>query len=274
MGLMDDDSHYAAETAEPEQEARAEPSPDVESAAPADQMPAHELTGTYDHLWEKTVMRRIEDAAVRDEPEESDAGAAPHAAAPDTDARPDAPVTGAQPAPDAPAPADTRLCRPHLLRLVRAGCQASAAASLTRSRGGPVGAACRPPRFRRRVNLPQVPVPASRPSRRSRRVRRRPRRPDHHEERPCRPGRTPGTRAANRYPAPGPWCWPWSATAATPTRPPTPSAPRAVRRCHRTPSRLPGRGWAGCASPPVNWWTLTSHWSSAVSLPCPASRAA
>jgi hypothetical protein len=33
-------------------------------------VPANELTGSYDHLWDKTVMRRIEDAAVRDEPEE------------------------------------------------------------------------------------------------------------------------------------------------------------------------------------------------------------
>ncbi|MBT2536885.1 FHA domain-containing protein [Arthrobacter sp. ISL-69] len=35
-----------------------------------DAVPANELTGSYDHLWDKTVMRRIEDAAVRDEPEE------------------------------------------------------------------------------------------------------------------------------------------------------------------------------------------------------------
>ncbi|CAN7283657.1 FHA domain-containing protein [Arthrobacter sp. LjRoot14] len=43
------------------------------AAAPAesqDPVPANELTGSYDHLWEKTVVRRIEDAAVRDEPED------------------------------------------------------------------------------------------------------------------------------------------------------------------------------------------------------------
>ncbi|MDR6507392.1 FHA domain-containing protein [Arthrobacter oryzae] len=35
-----------------------------------DQASVNELTGSYDHLWDKTVIRRIEDAAVRDEPEE------------------------------------------------------------------------------------------------------------------------------------------------------------------------------------------------------------
>ena len=33
--------------------------------APAEQ----ELTGSYDHLWEQTVMRNIEDAAVREDPD-------------------------------------------------------------------------------------------------------------------------------------------------------------------------------------------------------------
>ncbi len=41
-----------------------------------DAVPANELTGSYDHLWDKTVMRRIEDAAVRDEPEEEPGGPA------------------------------------------------------------------------------------------------------------------------------------------------------------------------------------------------------
>ena len=59
--------------------------------------PVNELTGSYDHLWDKTVVRRIEDAAVRDEPgdepgspsgeepsgtEETDGGGDPHEAAP------------------------------------------------------------------------------------------------------------------------------------------------------------------------------------------------
>ncbi|MGM9473558.1 FHA domain-containing protein [Pseudarthrobacter sp. YS3] len=64
MGVMDEDSHYAADNPEPVQ-------PEAPVTFP-DQVPAHELTGSYDHLWEKTVVRRIEDAAVRDEPEEED----------------------------------------------------------------------------------------------------------------------------------------------------------------------------------------------------------
>ncbi|WP_255769698.1 FHA domain-containing protein [Pseudarthrobacter sulfonivorans] len=117
LGLMDDDSHYAAEAVEPGGEAPADSSPDVEPASPEDHEPAHDLTGTYDHLWEKTVMRRIEDAAVRDEPDVSSAGAALHAAAPEPEAKApeaaaatamtDAPVeavpVAAKPVPDAPA---------------------------------------------------------------------------------------------------------------------------------------------------------------------------
>jgi hypothetical protein len=102
LGLMDDDSHDAAEAAEPGQGAQAEPSPDVEPAATGDQMPAHDLTGTYDHLWEKTVIRRIEDAAVRDEPEEPDAGPA-LATTPEPGTRPEIPDL---PVPAAPRPAE------------------------------------------------------------------------------------------------------------------------------------------------------------------------
>lgn len=65
MGLMDEDSRYA-ENPEPVL-------PEAPVSFP-DQVPAHELTGSYDHLWEKTVVRRIEDAAVRDEPEAEDPG--------------------------------------------------------------------------------------------------------------------------------------------------------------------------------------------------------
>jgi len=91
MGL-DDDAHYPAETPGPGQEA--EPGERLDNglsqgavpALHADQVPAHELTGTYDHLWEKTVVRRIEDAAVRDEPEGGDAGPVLQEAAPAADA--------------------------------------------------------------------------------------------------------------------------------------------------------------------------------------------
>jgi hypothetical protein len=102
LGLMDDDSHDAAEAAEPGQGAQAEPSPDVEPASTGDQVPAHDLTGTYDHLWEKTVIRRIEDAAVRDEPEEPDAGPA-LATTPEPGTRPEIPDL---PVPAAPRPAE------------------------------------------------------------------------------------------------------------------------------------------------------------------------
>lgn len=70
MGVTDEDSHYAADNQD-----NAENPESAQPEAPAsfaDQVPAHELTGSYDHLWEKTVVRRIEDAAVRDEPEEED----------------------------------------------------------------------------------------------------------------------------------------------------------------------------------------------------------
>lgn len=62
-----------------------EPGPTVTAAAdPADRhddgqqvpAPATELTGSYDHLWDKTVMRSIEDAAIRDD---HDDGAPPAA---------------------------------------------------------------------------------------------------------------------------------------------------------------------------------------------------
>ncbi|WP_426987066.1 FHA domain-containing protein [Pseudarthrobacter sp. Y6] len=86
MGLMDDDSNFAAEAPEPrtdlEPHTDLEPEPAPEPTAHADQVPAHEMTGSYDHLWERTVVRRIEDAAVRDEPEEDHIAAAPVDAAP------------------------------------------------------------------------------------------------------------------------------------------------------------------------------------------------
>lgn len=70
MGVTDEDSHYAADNQDNAE--NPEPAQPEAPASFADQVPAHELTGSYDHLWEKTVVRRIEDAAVRDEPEEED----------------------------------------------------------------------------------------------------------------------------------------------------------------------------------------------------------
>ncbi|KIS28132.1 hypothetical protein TV39_06075 [Arthrobacter sp. SPG23] len=90
--------------------------PDTPAPAESqDPFPANELTGSYDHLWEKTVVRRIEDAAVRDEPEDEPAVAAAEAAdSPeetadgDGDQEPAAPkqqknAPGQQPAPAQPA---------------------------------------------------------------------------------------------------------------------------------------------------------------------------
>jgi len=119
MGVLDDDAHYAAEAPEPGPENEARPDvalepdvapqsdvalqPDVEPADHPDQVPAHELTGSYDHLWEKTVVRRIEDAAVRDEPEAAD-DAAELPTATEHDA---ASLTPAPPAPEPAGPPPT-----------------------------------------------------------------------------------------------------------------------------------------------------------------------
>ena len=43
--------------------------PDGAETDPGDAAPAEELTSSYDHLWDRTVMRNIEDAAVREEPD-------------------------------------------------------------------------------------------------------------------------------------------------------------------------------------------------------------
>lgn len=114
MGVMDDDYHFAAEAPEPEPDPERQAEP--ERAAHPDQVPAHEMTGSYDHLWERTVVRRIEDAAVRDEPADEDSAAAPFEAAP-LEAAP------VEAAPGEAAPADTAE--------VAASGQPDAAAALT-----------------------------------------------------------------------------------------------------------------------------------------------
>jgi hypothetical protein len=98
--------------AEPEQEASAETVAGLqetvtgyaEAAAAGtlpEDSPATELTGSYDHLWDKTVVRSIEDAAVRTD-EEDDGGAPVGAetAVPETATK----DTAAQEPPSAPAP--------------------------------------------------------------------------------------------------------------------------------------------------------------------------
>ncbi|UZX02438.1 hypothetical protein F8G81_07255 [Arthrobacter sp. CDRTa11] len=69
MGVLDDDAYYSAESAESSEPGEYPASAGEEPATGPDPVPANELTGTYDHLWERTVVRSIEDAAVRDDPE-------------------------------------------------------------------------------------------------------------------------------------------------------------------------------------------------------------
>lgn len=55
-----------------------------EAEGPQVPAPATELTGSYDHLWDKTVMRSIEDAAVREDGEDGEDDGAPPAASQET----------------------------------------------------------------------------------------------------------------------------------------------------------------------------------------------
>jgi hypothetical protein len=75
MGVIDEDPDAATEMPDSWQDVEPPSRPDhVPDEAP-EQVPAHELTGTYDHLWERTVVRSIEDAAVRDDPDMVHGGA-------------------------------------------------------------------------------------------------------------------------------------------------------------------------------------------------------
>ncbi|WP_457966448.1 hypothetical protein M1E17_07160 [Arthrobacter sp. D1-29] len=69
MGVLDEDGYYSAELADSAHPGADRVSAAEEPASEPDPVPANELTGTYDHLWERTVVRSIEDAAVRDDPE-------------------------------------------------------------------------------------------------------------------------------------------------------------------------------------------------------------
>ena len=89
MEVHDDELEYTADgTGFPDDAATEEPDAIAERDAPAagvpgpepEPVPDHELTSSYDHLWDKTVMRRIEDAAVRDEPAEEQHDAPPREA--------------------------------------------------------------------------------------------------------------------------------------------------------------------------------------------------
>ena len=98
MGIHDDDGDYDDDSDEP-----AEPAEEPFHAVPADtpeEVAAVEMTGSYDHLWEKTVMRNIEDAAVRVDPDA-------HEAAQGTSGGPE--VKSDEPDAEAPEPADKPL---------------------------------------------------------------------------------------------------------------------------------------------------------------------
>ncbi|WP_160666943.1 FHA domain-containing protein [Pseudarthrobacter sp. ATCC 49987] len=139
-----------------------EPSGPQEPAAPetADQEP----TGTYDHLWEQTVMRNIEDAAVREDPDadaEPAAGSASADPAPETapDPEPVAALEAAEPE-AAPAPAPPAAPRPPSTGLIDSvpwhtgGDRASSTAS--RTPGWPAPPTAPSP-------LPAAPLPPSAP---------------------------------------------------------------------------------------------------------------
>lgn len=69
MGIHDDEDYDDdGDFVEPAEEPVSASAPDV-----PEEVAAVEMTGSYDHLWEKTVMRNIEDAAVRVDPDGDEA---------------------------------------------------------------------------------------------------------------------------------------------------------------------------------------------------------
>lgn len=73
LDFPEEDEAPLPEAPGPEAQTQEAPEPETSAPVPAEQEP----TGSYDHLWEQTVMRKIEDAAVRVDPE---AGQEPDAA--------------------------------------------------------------------------------------------------------------------------------------------------------------------------------------------------
>lgn len=97
-----------AEEVAPSAEPVAAPDEEPADSPAGDEAPASEFTSSYDHLWERTVMRNIEDAAVREDPDAEPATAPdpatnqePTAAeAPEQDSNPDQAHAKGVPAPD------------------------------------------------------------------------------------------------------------------------------------------------------------------------------
>lgn len=96
-----------AEEVAPSAEPVAAPDEEPADSPAGDEAPASEFTSSYDHLWERTVMRNIEDAAVREDPDAEPATAPdpatnqePAAEAPEQDSNPDQAHAKDVPAPD------------------------------------------------------------------------------------------------------------------------------------------------------------------------------
>lgn len=115
MGLSDEDLDYTVAPAdlhidEQESDGAEGQKPESDAVDPAVDVfsePAHEMTTNYDHLWEKTVARSIEDAAVRDDPEEDEEpAAAPAEDVPEAE----------EPEEPAPAPAQASVSAPPALQ--------------------------------------------------------------------------------------------------------------------------------------------------------------
>ncbi|MEW9873604.1 FHA domain-containing protein [Arthrobacter sp. HS15c] len=114
IGVMDEDDEDPPAGEPDAGPVENEASPAEEAVPPAAEepasngaVPASEQTSTYDHLWERTVVRSIEDAAVRDDPDGPPVDEAPEkpaAAVPEMPSAAETPPTVAA-SPPAPAPA-------------------------------------------------------------------------------------------------------------------------------------------------------------------------
>ncbi|TAP44350.1 FHA domain-containing protein [Arthrobacter sp. S39] len=106
IGVMDEDDEDLPAREPDAGPAENAASPAEEAVPPAEEepasngaVPASEQTSTYDHLWERTVVRSIEDAAVRDDPDGLPVDEAPEKPAP---AAPELPSAGETPPAVAP----------------------------------------------------------------------------------------------------------------------------------------------------------------------------
>ncbi|MGO4591772.1 hypothetical protein [Paenarthrobacter sp. 2TAF44] len=81
------ESHVEPESPEQPESAEESSGVPVHTSTTDPMVPSVETTTNYDHLWDKTVMRNIEDAAVRlDDESDDDDAPAPHTPAPETPA--------------------------------------------------------------------------------------------------------------------------------------------------------------------------------------------